>query len=547
MQRASRWPERALITIALTLGLVIALPLLMVVSSLASPHFEVWSHLRSTVLGGYLQQSLLLAVGVALGTALLAVPAAWCLTLYRVPAAGVFDAALLLPAALPGFIVAYAYGGLIDFGGPWYQLQQALAEPGARYHPPPLRSLGGAVLVLSAVLYPYVFVLVRSAFARQSPALLEVGRSLGLSPRQLFLRVGLPLVRPALLAGAALAAMESLADYGTVQYLGVSTLSVGVFRTWFGLGDRTAATQLAALLLALVLVALWLEHHSRAAARYGSGNRGWRPLARLPLRGLDRLWAGLALLLPLVLGFLLPVGQLLYWALPRAGVWLTPEFHTLIGRSLLLAATASLLGVGAAWLLVNARRRIRATGLRALLGLSVASYAMPGVVIAVGVLVPLGWLDNQLDGLWRLHFGVPLGLLLTGTTTGLLLAYLVRFNGIGVSSIEAGLARVSPNLEEAAQGLGLALPERLWRVQLPVLRGSLAAALLLMFVEVLKELPATLLLRPFDYTTLAIRVYELAADERVPEAAPAAVALMLAGLIPVGLLARSLSYSPARS
>ena len=527
-------------------ALLLMLPLLVVLGYVFVPAGEVWSHLVDTVLPEYVINSLLLMLGVAVGTLVLGVGAAWLTSMCSFPGRGIFEWALLLPMAIPAYIIAYTYTGLFEFAGP---VQSALREwtgwGYGDYWFPTIRSLEGAALMLSLVLYPYVYLLTRAAFLNQSLCVLDVSRTLGNTPLQTFLRVALPLARPAIVAGLSLALMETLADYGTVQYFGVSTFTTGIFRTWYGLDSAPAAAQLSATLLLFVFALIFLEGRSRRQARYHHTSQRHQAIRRIPLRGRHAVAAFAFCFGTLFLGFLLPAGQLLVWALTVAEESLDREFVVLIGNSLQLAGMAAVLALGLALFLGYGRRMLRGRLLQLAVRIAGLGYAVPGTVIAVGVIIPFAWFDNTLDGWMREQFGISTGLLLSGTLAALLFAYVVRFLAVSLQTVEAGLGRIRPSMDESARSLGLQPLQIMGRVHVPILKGSLLTALLLVFVDVLKELPATLILRPFNFNTLAVRAYELASDERLADAAPAALAIVAAGIVPVILLSFSITRTRA--
>lgn len=528
----------------IALALTLALPVLVVLGFLFAPAGEVWEHLAATVLQDYVVNSLWLMLGVAVGTLIGGVGTAWLTSMCRFPGRGLFEWALLLPMAMPAYIIAYTYTGLLDFAGPVQTLLRAWSGWGyGDYWFPEIRSLPGAVVMLSLVLYPYVYLLARAAFLGQSLCVLDVSRTLGNGPWRTFFTVALPLARPGIVAGLSLALMETLADYGTVQYFGIATFTTGIFRTWFGLGNTVAAAQLAALLLGFIFLLILLERLSRRQARYHQTSQRHQAIRRYPLRGWRGLVAFVFCLIPLALGFLLPAGQLAAWALEVASTSLDAAFWRLVGHSLGLAAVAALLALLLALILGYGQRLRPTPGVTLAVRVAGLGYAVPGTVIAVGVIIPFGWLDNQIDAWMRATFGLSTGLLLSGTLAALLFTYLVRFLAVSLQTVESGLGKIRPSMDESALSLGLRPGTVLWRVHLPILRGSLFTALLLVFVDVLKELPATLILRPFNFNTLAVRVYELAADERLADAAPAALAIVFAGLAPVILLSRSITRS----
>lgn len=532
-------------------ALLLSLPVLTVFSFVFYPAGDVWRHLAETVLADYIVNSLALMLGVGIGTLTLGVTTAWLTSVCEFPGRRIFEWALLLPMAIPAYIIAYTYTGMLDFEGPVQgQLREWFGWSYGDYWFPEVRSLGGAMVMLSLVLYPYVYLLARSAFLDQSVTPLEVGRTLGAGPWRSFFTIALPLARPAVITGLSLALMETLADYGTVQYFGVSTFTTGIFRTWFGLGDGAAAAQLSALLMSFVFALILLERWSRRRARFHhTGNRHVRP-PRFRLYGPRRWAAFAACLLPLMFGFLLPAGQLGVWAALTAEHTLDPSFLTLMWHSLALAGLAALITLALA-LFVAYGKRLRPAP-PTVLAVKVAGmgYAVPGTVIAVGVMLPFAWIDNALDSWARENLDLSTGLILSGTLFALLFAYAVRFLAVSLNAVESGLARIRPSMDDAARSLGLTPRRVLRNIHVPMLRGTLLTALLLVFVDVLKELPATLILRPFNYNTLAVRAYELASDERLADSSTAALAIVLAGIVPVILLSRTIaqgreSHEPA--
>ncbi|KAA1194637.1 iron ABC transporter permease [Pseudohalioglobus sediminis] len=519
-------------------ALLLSLPVLVILGSLALPFSPVWHHLIETVLSDYVVNSLLLMAGVGAGTFLLGVSMAWLVAMCEFPGRRLFSWALLLPMAMPAYIIAYTYTGMLDFSGP---LQSWLRDSfGWRYGDywfPQIRSLGGAICMLSLVLYPYVYLLARTAFAAQSTALLEASRSLGLGAGRTFFSVGLPMARPAIAGGVSLALMETLADFGTVDYFGVSAFTTGIFRTWYGLGELNTAAQLSSFLLLFVFTLFAIERSSRGRMRFHhAATRG--QVTRIQLQGWRQIVCTAAAACVVLAGFALPATQLLLWAAGPGSAQFDAAFFALAGNTFMLAALASCCCLGVALLLAYGKRlhphRVETVAVRT----AAMGYAVPGTVIAVGVLVPFAWLDNQVDGFLREHFGISSGLLLSGSLAALVFAYLVRFLAVSLQSVEAGLARIRPSLDDSARSLGASPASVLRRVHVPMLRASLLSALLLVFVDVLKELPATLILRPFNFNTLAVRTYELASDERLVDAAAPALAIVLIGLLPVILLNR---------
>ncbi len=524
------------------LALLLALPVVVVFSFVFQPAGEVWEHLADTVLQDYVINSFLLMVGVGAGTLILGVPMAWLTSLCDFPGRRIFQWMLLLPLAIPAYIIAYTYTGMFDFAGPvqaW--LRDSFGWSYGDYWFPEIRSLGGAIAMLSLVLYPYVYLMTRAAFLEQSVSVLEVSRTLGIGPIRTFFRVTLSLARPAVITGLSLALMETLADYGTVQYFGVSTFTTGIFRTWFGLGDSGAAAQLAALLLVFVFSLVLLERWSRRKQRFHHTTTSIKNIPRYQLRSWRGWVAMLACLIPLTLGFLLPAGQLMLWVLDTWRESLDKSFIGLTINSLFLAGGASLTLLLLA-LFMAYGKRLRPTPMTNFaVRLASMGYAIPGTVIAVGVMLPFAWFDNSVDAWMRTQFGISTGLLLSGSLVALMFAYAVRFLAVSLQAVESGLGKIRPSMDDAARSLGLRPLAVLHQIHMPLMRGTLFTAMLLVFVDVMKELPATLILRPFNYNTLAVRAFELASDERLADSASASLTIVLAGILPVILLSRSIA------
>ncbi|MES9813205.1 MAG: iron ABC transporter permease [Candidatus Thiodiazotropha sp.] len=528
----------------LSLAFLLAVPVIVVLSHLFEPAGEVWRHLAETVLRDYDINSLLLMVGVAIGVLLLGVSTAWLTSMCQFPGRSVFEWALLLPMAIPAYIIAYTYTGLFDFAGPVQTMIREWTGWGyGDYWFPEIRSIEGAALMLALVLYPYVYLLSRAAFLGQSICVLDVSRTLGNGPWRTFFTVALPLARPAIVAGLSLALMETLADYGTVQYFGVSTFTTGIFRTWYGLNNAAAAAQLSAMLLLVVFALIMLEKISRKQARYHHTSQRHQALTRFELNARQSVMAFLICSGALLFGFVLPAGQLLWWALTTAEGSLDSRFLNLISHTVVLAGTASLLALMLALLLGYGKRQQKSWSTLFAVRLAGMGYAIPGTVIAIGVMIPFASFDNLLDSWARERFGWSTGLLLSGTLIALVFAYLVRFLAVSLQTVEAGLGKIRPTMDEVARSLGTGSGEIVRRVHMPMLKGSLLTALLLVFVDVLKELPATLILRPFNYNTLAVRAYELASDERLADASYAALTIVVMGILPVILLSRTITRS----
>ena len=503
---------------------------------------DVWRHLAATVLPEYVGNTLWLCLGVGAGTVAVGVSTAWLTAMHRFPGSRIFEWALVLPLAVPAYVLAYVYTDFLQFAGPVQSaLREAFGWTRADYFFPEVRSLGGAIVLFVFVLYPYVYLTARVAFIERAGGMLEAARTLGLGPWRSFLRVSVPLARPAVAAGTVLALMETLADYGAVSYFGVQTFTTGIYRAWFSLGDRIAAAQLAAALLGFVIVLLLLEQTSRRRARFHDTTGRDRPRRGQPLRGVPAVLACAACLAPVVIGFLLPGGLLLRLALLEGDAQFGAPFIRLARNSFILAGVTAAAAVGLAVLLAYGARLSKGKMPAALNRLVGLGYAVPGSVIAVGVLIPVTRLDHWLNQQWQDWFGVNPGLLLTGGIAALVYAYLVRFLAVALQTVGASLAKITPGMDESARSLGEGAGGVLRRVHLPVLRGSLLTAGLLVFVDVMKELPATLVMRPFNFDTLATQAYVLASDERLAEASTAALAIVAAGLLPVIVLSRQIS------
>jgi len=528
----------------LLIALSLSLPIFVIAGFIFVPAGEVWQHLVDTVLADYVSNSLLLMLGVAIGTLLIGVSTAWLTAMCSFPGRKVFEWALLLPMAMPAYIIAYTYTGLLDFSGPVQTFIRSLTGWGyGDYWFPEIRSLEGAALMLSLVLYPYVYLLTRAAFLNQSICVLDVSRTLGNGPWRTFFKVALPLARPAIVAGLILALMETLADYGTVDYFGVSTFTTGIFRTWFGLNDVAAAAQLAAVLLLFVFTLIIIERSQRKQARYHHTSQRHQALKRIQLTG-NMAWLAFGVCFAtLLFGFLLPVAQLSTWLLTTSEEIIDARYIDLVKNSLILAGITALLALLIALLLGYGRRVSKHKTTQFAVNIAGMGYAIPGAVIAVGVMIPFSAFDNMLDAWLRAQFDISSGLLLSGTIVALIFAYLVRFLAVSLQTVDAGLGRIRPSMDESAQSMGLSTLQTIGRVHMPMLKGSLLTAILLVFVDVLKELPTTLILRPFNFNTLAVRAYEMASDERLADAAPAALTIVAVGIIPVILL----SYSITRS
>lgn len=516
---------------------VLAVPIVAVLSSLLVPAGLVWRHLWATQLADLVINTALLLAGVGAGTLVVGTGLAWLVVNHRFPGRAVFEWALILPLAVPAYVVGFAFLGLFEFSGPVQTGLRAWLGEGARL--PDLRSYGGVTLMMTLVFYPYVYLLARAAFREQGAATLETARSLGRSRLGAFVEITLPLARPSLVAGVSLAMMEALSDFGTVATFGYRTLTEAIYRVWYGMFDRTAATQLASVLLVCALGLLALERASRGRARFTQGHRRGQEVTPVLLRGWRATAAAAACAAVLGLAFLLPVGQLALWA-GRAVLEgrVAPTFGVLLANTLWLAGIASVCACLLAVVLAYAGRLSPTRGVRFSAQFVSMGYALPGAVIAVGVLLPMAWIDHAAAPLLERLVGRPVGLLLTGSAAGLILAYLVRFLALGVQTVDASLTKIPASLDDAARSLGAGAGRALRRIHLPLMRTGLLTAVILVFVETMKEMPATLLLRPFGLNTLAVEVWERTSEALWQEAAAPALAIVLAGLLPVLLVIR---------
>ncbi len=534
------WSVFALGLVALMLLPVASIVLLALSSTNAD-----WPHLIANVLPATTWSTLALVAGTATVTLLVGTATAWLVTMYRFPGRTMLDRLLVLPLAIPTYIVAYCYVELFEYGGP---VQSAIRSAGgyatARdYWFPDIRSTGGAVGVLSLVLYPYVYLTARASFVQQSMCVLEVARTLGQSAIGAFWRVALPLARPALAAGAALVMMETLNDLGAVQYLGVETLSVSIYVTWLQRANLAGATQIALLGLLAVALVLIVERVARGSSKFHHTTGRYRAIPFQDIDGWRGYTAALLCALPVVAGFVIPVAVLSRHAIAHAKDALASGFLSAALNSILVATAVAAVAVLIALALAYAARIAGRGSVPAAISLSGMGYALPGTVLAIGVLIPFATIDNAIDALAREHLSWSTGLILSGTLFALVFALTTRFLSVALGNIEAGLQKVSPNLDSAARTLGETPLSALRRVHLPLLLPAIGAAGLLVFVDAMKELPATLLLRPLNFETLATHVYGLTALEQFERAALGALAIVLVGLVPVLLLHRTVAGS----
>ncbi|HZX17599.1 MAG TPA: iron ABC transporter permease [Pseudomonas sp.] len=526
--------QRRWYPIAIAVALLVLLPLSVLMFSWHEVDQQIWAHLWQTQLPRLLGNTLVLVLGVGIGVTLLGVSLAWLTSLCEFPGRRWLDWALMLPFAIPAYVLAFVFVGLLDFAGPLQTLLREWFGSDVRF--PRVRSTGGVIIVLVLVFYPYVYLLARNAFLAQGKGLMEAARVLGLSPWRAFWRVALPMARPAIGAGLALAIMETLADFGAVSVFNFDTFTTAIYKTWYSFYSLTSATQLASLLLLAVMLVLYGERRARGAVR--PVNERARSKALYHLKGGKALaastWCGLVF----ACGFVIPVLQLIVWFWQRGRFDLDERYSALILHTLYLGAMAALITVSVALLLAFARRMAPTRLMRSTVGVANLGYALPGSMLAVAIMLAFSYLDRELViplSSWLGGAGKPV---LLGSLSALLLAYMIRFMAVAYGPLENSLARIRPSLPEASRSLGVGGVGLFFKVYLPLLVPGALSAALLVFVDVLKEMPATLLMRPFGWDTLSVRVFEMTSEGEWARAALPALTLVLVGLLPVILLIR---------
>jgi iron(III) transport system permease protein len=540
--------DRAWAIFAVIISALVATPVIAVGVLAISPTANIWPHLWATVLPGYVRTTLVLMAGVGIVSFVVGTSTAWFVAMCRFPGRKVLQWALLVPLATPTYIIAYTYVDVFEYSGIVQTMARGLfGWHNARdYWFPDIRSLPGAIFVMSFVLYPYVYLTARASFMKQSVCLLEVSRTLGRSAWGTFFSVALPMARPAIAIGVTLAMLECLNDIGAVEFFGVNTLTVGIYATWLGRGNLGGAAQLASVMLIFVFALIWLERLMRARQRFHHTSRRERPPTKVRLTG----WRGwsvtVACALPVFLGFVVPGAVLLDFAIGRFDT-ANQDYLRYATNSLVLSATASVAAIAIGLVLAYAHRLARSDLVQIAIRFASVGYAVPGAVLGIGILVPMARLDHAINGAATGLFGISTGLLLTGTIFSIVFAYVVRFLAISYGAIEAGLGRVTPNLEAAARTLGRSSSGALREVHLPLIRPALATAGLLVFVDCMKELPATLILRPFNFDTLATHVYTYASLDLLEDSALSALTIVAAGVLPVILINRTLKGPKRRS
>ena len=524
---------------------MMAIPTIAVLIMAVTPADNIWSHLAATVLPDYIITTLLLMTGVGTGTFLIGTGTAWLVTMCRFPGRRLFEWALLLPMAIPAYVIAYVYTDLLEYAGPIQEGLRALFgwTVKSQYWFPEIRSLGGAACMMTLVFYPYVYLLSRAAFLEQSVCVLEVSRTLGRNPWKSFFLVALPLARPAIVIGLTLVLMETLNDFGTVDYFAVATFSAGIFDVWLNMNNVAGAAQLASVLLIFVLVLIGLERRARRGQRFHHTTTKYRALPGYPLRGKWSVLATTACLAPVFFGFLVPAAVLGNYALGHYAATLEADYLSFTLNSIGLSALAALLAVAIGTFMAYGIRLKGGTVLKTMTRFASLGYAVPGAVLAIGVIIPTAWLDNSVDAFMRDTFGISSGLLLSGSIFAVTIGYVVRFLAVSFGTMEASLGKITPNMDGAARTLGKGPAAILLKVHLPLMRSSILTAGILVFVDCMKELPMTVILRPFNFHTLATFVHEYASDELLAESSLAALTIVAAGILPVILLSRTITHS----
>ncbi|MFA0414264.1 ABC transporter permease [Vibrio renipiscarius] len=523
------------------LALLLVLPILAIFFTAIGETDQLFSHLMSTVMATYTFNTVVLVVGVMLLSLLFGIPCAWLMAMCRLPSERILQWALVLPLAMPAYIVGYIFTDWFDFAGPiQIALRDVMGWQAGDYWFPDIRTLGGAIIVLALVLYPYVYLLCRAAFMEQNVSLLQSARLLKCSPWQSFYRISLPLVRPAIAVGLSLVAMETIGDFGTVSYFAVNTLTTAVYDTWLGYSSLTAAAKISVIMLVFVILLLSLERYSRRKQKLFQSQFSSREDFRYELRGWKK-WLALIWCWGLVaIAFIFPLGQLCIYAYKYFAQSWTPEFQQYALNSLYVSLSAAVIGVLIA-LVVNFYHRLRASRTSVMfMRLSSMGYAVPGTVLAIGVMVPVIFMDHAVNDLAKaMEWGRP-GLIFSGSMFAIIFALVVRFSAVAIGSIESSLSKVSPSLDMASRTMGCNPNTMLLKVHVPLIRRGALIAALLVFIESMKELNASLLLRPFNFETLATYVFNYASDEHLELAAMPAVILVLVGLVPLVLINRSL-------
>jgi iron(III) transport system permease protein len=527
------------------IALITILPIAAVVYISLTPTDDIWTHLADTVLPLYISTTLWLMIGVGCGTLVIGVGTAWLVSMCRFPGKRIFEWALLLPMAMPAYVIAYLYTDILEYAGPVQILLRDMFgwTTKREYWFPEIRSLGGAISMMTLVLYPYVYLLSRAAFMEQSICVIEASRALGRGPYSSFFSVALPLARPAIIIGISLVLMESLNDFGTVDFFAVSTFTLGIYDVWLNMNNVAGAAQLAMVLLIFVMVLVLAERFARRKKRFHHTTTKYKALPGYLLEGRAKVLATVACALPVIFGFLLPAGILVGYSLIHYETAMNAEFLGYAFNSFMLSSLAAVIAVAIGIFMAYGVRLRNERLLKVMVRLASLGYAVPGSVLAVGVMVALGSIDNGIDGFMRDSFGISTGLLFSGTIAAVTFGYLVRFLALSFGSVEASLGKVTPSMDGAARSLGHGALSTLRKVHLPLIRGSILTASMMVFVDCMKELPLTVILRPFNFHTLATFVHQYASDEQLGEASLAALSIVGFGILPVIVLSLAITRS----
>ena len=507
-------------------------PVIWIIFSLFGNYSDNWVHIYNYTLSGYIYNTVIIIIGTSIGTLIIGVGSAWLVTTYNFTGKKFLEWALLLPFAVPPYILAYTFTGLFDSYGTANNLVRDLfALPNEFIFFPKLRNVFGASIVFSFTLYPYVYLVSRMAFINQSRSMLEVGRTLGYNKFQIFYKLSMPAIRPAIIAGLMLVLMETISDFGAVEHFAVNTFTTGIFSAWFGLYDFHTAKQLAALLLIVVISFLILEKYSRRKSRYSSGSNVFSPIAAEKLNGFQNIFASLFCFIPVFVGFVLPNIQLGYWALNYKLDFFNEKFISTAWNTFYLAITAALICAMLAVIINFSIRYKKNKVLNVMSSFLTVGYAVPGLILALGVSQLLVFMDN-------LIFRDYLNFILTGSIYGLILAFIIKSFALANSTIESGFLRINHKIDDVAKSLNTPGWKLLFRIHLPLLTTSFLTSMILVVSEVIKELPASLILRPFNFDTLAVSTYIYAAEERMFDAAAPSIAIVAVGLLPIFVLSR---------
>lgn len=503
---------------------------------------EMWQHLLEHLLSDYVTNSLILSFGVSILTLLFGISSAWFTTMYEFKYRKVLEILLIFPLAIPPFIIGYTYATIFDYSGVVQSLTRDIFGFTNKndYYFPDIMSLGGAIFVISSVLYPYVYLIVKASFINNSTRLIEVGHSFGLSLTQSFFKIALPLARVGIVAGVSLVIMESLNEYGTVKYYGVDTFSTGIFRVWFGMGDPALAGKLSSILMFFILMILAVERLQRGKTKFNAKIE-YRELKRVkPSSRFSHFIIFMIAFLPPFLGFIFPFSFLLIWSFENLNVMFESEFYELIFNSFSIAFISSLIGVLIALILAFNRYRKDSKLSKFITKIANMGYAVPGAVIAVGIMIPFGFIDNSIDDFFRRNFDISTGLILSGTFFAIVFGYIVRFLPVAFNSIDSGFSKLSKGLYEASISFGYGKFKSIYKIYIPILKANILTAMILIFIDILKELPATLILRPFNFDTLATKAFDLASNELVRESAIYSLTIIIIGMLPIYLLTKNM-------